>query len=528
MRSRYLWVVCSLALLGCGDDGADAPASQDASADGSLTDGPLADGSLNVDASWADGSSGDAADLDAGANDSSSPSDTGADGPVFTGLFAFPSAVGWGKDATGGRGGEVRKVTNLHNSGAGSLRAAWEASGKATIVFEVAGTITVSSPIKPTGDKTVAGETAFRNGGHGITIRRDGKYGDSAVSGNMNNSIIRFMRFRPGPGSAPECCGDAVTILSGQNIIFDHCSFSWSTDEIFNAWGAVKRVTMQNSIFSSPLAFASHTYTTDPNHASYKTDHSKAWLSGGSNTDASKSASHFSLYNTIFAHSKDRNPAIGGAAPEFELVNTLLYNWGSFGSNAGSFGTKAINIINHYAINGTNTSSQRYPIAAQSNAKLFVAGIFNAKKTSDDWSGVGCETGCGAGYMTQPAPVAWRAASPFNYPLKNEPVLTAAQIKSKVLANAGANLFVDGTDQQLFTDINSGTGSLIDNPSEVGGWPSLANLSSVPLDTDGDGMPDAYEAAQGLNKNSAADGAADSGDGYTHLEKYLFTLTGGT
>jgi Pectate lyase len=482
--------------------------------------GERADGHIGDDGGADDGPASDAARADAAPGDAA-PGDKGLPKPPL----AFPSAVGWGKQATGGRGGAVRKVTNLKDSGAGSLRAAWEKPGKATIIFEVAGTITVSSAIAATGDKTVAGETAFRGGGQGITLKRSGSYGNSVVSGEMNNTIVRFMRFRPGPGKAPECCGDAMTITKGQKVIFDHCSMSWSTDETFNTWGPVKYVTVQNTIFAEPLMFSTHTYSTDPTHASYKSDHSKAFLAGGDDSDPAKSSSHLSLFNTIFVHSKDRNPALAGAGVEYEVVNTLLYNWISFGTKIGGQGKKAVNVINHYAINGKETSTARYPLAARSNARLFVKGIYNTKRTTSDWSGVGCETGCGAGYMTQPAPKAWQVTTPFNYPLKSYPLLTASQIKTKVMAAAGANLQLDAVDKRIFDEINKGTGGKIDHPSEVGGWPVLAKMSSVPKDSDGDGMPDLHEDAKGLDKQAPADGAADSGDGYTHLEKYLFTLT---
>jgi pectate lyase len=447
---------------------------------------------------------------------------TAPTGPVK----AFPSAVGWGKNATGGRGGIVLKVTNLNNSGTGSLRAAWEDTRTATIVFEVAGTINLSSSIKAKGNKTIAGETAFRNGGQGLTLKRDATYNDGTVNGNLNNTIIRFMRFRPGPGPTTivDCCGDAITATgNSQNTIIDHSSLSWSTDETLNFWGGEKYITLQNIIFAEPLWLSTHY------EGGVQGNHGFAFLSGGDDANCTTNPSFITFYNTIWAHSDQRNPRIAGVCKEHELVNTLLYNWGHFGSNVDA--GKEMNIINHYAINGANTSTARYPVHGTdgTGVRLYVKGIYNAKNNNGalgDWAGIGCENCAGYTYMTGPAPTSWQASAPYNYPLKDYPKLTKEQVKSTVTANAGATLYRDAVDQRTIIQINTNTGSKIDSPSDVGGWPTLSNMSSVPLDTDDDGMPDAYEVSKGLNKSNAADGAANSGDGYTNLEKYLFTLTG--
>lgn len=434
-------------------------------------------------------------------------------------LKAFPTAVGWGKDATGGRGGEVRKVTNLNNNGTGSLRAAWEASGKATIIFEIAGTITVSSPINASSDKTIAGETAFRNDGQGITIKRSGTYGNPTVQGNLNNTIIRFLRFRPGPtNDIGECCGDALTATgTSQNTIIDHSSFSWGTDETVNFWGSQKYITFQNIIISEPLYFSTHM------EGGVFQKHGFAFLSGSDSTSCSNSPSHITFFNTVIAHSDGRNPRIAGACAEHEIVNTLLYNWGHFGVDV-SQGQKRINLINLYGINGNDTSSSRYITNLDANTRIYVKGVYDRKNNygaDGDWAAIGSS-------INTPASTSLRSTTPFDYPLKDYPKLTASQIKSEVTANAGANIKRDGVDTRIMNDIATGgsSGNMIDHPNEVGGWPSLSSMSSVPTDSDGDGIPNTYESSVGLNSNNSADGRANSGDGYTNLEKYLFSLTG--
>jgi hypothetical protein len=450
--------------------------------------------------------------------------DGGDDGGTQT-LKAFPTAEGFGKDASGGRGGEVRKVTHLGDSGAGSFREAVETPGAAYVVFEVAGTINLQSNVDITSDKTIAGETAFRNGGEGITLKiNQGTTRNTLVTvpSGSSNIICRYIRFRRGPGLAPEVDGDNLLLVgSGTDYIFDHCSFSWSTDEVINPYGP-SDITFQNCIFSEALFNSTHAYTTDPDHANYPSPHSMGPLIGNG-------TSRLTFFNCLFAHNNQRNPLVGGSVgggSEFELVNNVIYNYGYFGTQFGYDGTPVfVNFLNNYHIAGPDTATARYAITIIEGVTAYARGNINNKRDSasdPEWDAIGCSSGCGD-YMQEPAPSAWQSTTAFDFPLRDVPTVPAPTVRDGVIANSGANLFQDAVDARVFNDVVNGTGGFIDDPDEVGGWPSLADLSSVPSDSDSDGMADSWETQ---TFGSLATDANDdtNGDGYTNLEEYLHTL----
>ncbi len=441
--------------------------------------------------------------------------------PVHDEVFAFPGAEGFGRGATGARGqGEVRKVTNLDDDGPGSFRAAVEADGPAYVIFEVAGTINLQSVVDIDSDKTIAGETAFRNGGGGITLKiNEGTTRDTLVRVVGSNVIIRHLRFRRGPGQAPEVNGDNLLLLNtGSSFIFDHCSFSWSTDELINPYGPTD-MTFQSCILSEALYNSTHAYTTDPNSAGYPGPHSMGPLIGNGTT-------RVTFYNTLFAHNNQRNPLIGGSVgggSEFELVNNVVYNYGAFGSNIGFDGTPVrVNFINNLHLTGPDSSTTRYPIAIIDGITAYARGNINLKRmssTDPEWDAIGCSSGCG-NYMTEPAPVSWQSTEPFDYPLKGIPTMSASDVRAGVLDNAGASLARDAVDARVVNDVIAGTGGFVDHPNDVGGWPSLAAMSSVPIDADGDGMADDWESTMFGGVETGANDDTD-GDGYTNLEEYL-------
>ncbi|WDQ16694.1 hypothetical protein [Rhodopirellula sp. P2] len=440
---------------------------------------------------------------------------------------AFPDALGWGRNATGGRGGEVRKVTHLKDSGPGSLRAALQTEGAAYVVFEVSGTINLQSRIKITSNKTIAGETAFRSGGEGITLKiNQGTTSNTlvVVSGG-SNLICRYLRFRRGPGLPPEVDGDNLLLTgTGTDFIFDHCSFSWSTDELVNPYGPT-RMTFQNCIFSEALYNSTHAYTTDTEHAAYPNPHSMGPLVGNGSDEVT-------FYNNLFAHNNQRNPLIGGGVgggTKFELVNNLIYNFGSFGTVFSDNDTAVtVNFINNYHMAGPNTSTSRYAIAINKGVTAYARGNINSKRPSQsdpEWNAIGCESGCGT-YMQEPAPTAWQSSMPFDFPLQHVASMSATAIRDGVIGGAGANLVKDAVDTRIFNDVLNGTGGFVSHPSEVGGWPQLTGMKSVPVDTDDDGMADRWEEQR---FGSLASGPNDDqdGDGYTNLEEYLHQLAAG-
>jgi pectate lyase len=441
--------------------------------------------------------------------------------------LAFVGAEGWGRDATGGRGGEVRKVTNLDDSGPGSFRDAVETAGAAYVVFEVAGTINLLSRVDLSSDKTIAGETAFVNGGEGITLKiNQGTTTNTLVAiSDSSNVICRYLRFRRGPGLAPEVDGDSLLLVgTGTDFMFDHCSFSWSTDELVNPYGPTT-MTFQSCIFSEALFNSTHAYTTDPNHSAYPSPHSMGPLIGNG-------SSQVTFYNSLFAHNNQRNPLVGGGVQggsEYELVNNVVYNYGYFGTQFGFDGTPVqVNLINNLHIQGIETATVRYGITIIDGVTAYARGNINDKRASasdPEWDAIGCSSGCGT-YMQEPAPTAWQSLTPFNFPLQAAPAMTSTQVSDGVLNHAGASLSRDAVDTRIVDDVRNGTGGFIDDPGEVGGWPTLSGMTTVPMDSDDDGMEDSWET---LTYGSLGTGANDDtdGDGYTNLEEYLHHLAAG-
>lgn len=444
-------------------------------------------------------------------------------GNQFEPVKAFPTAEGFGKNATGGRGYPVYKVTNLNNSGAGSFRQALadaNTNGGGNIIFEVAGTIYGNSVFSVPDNVSIWGQTAFRNGGQGITLALDGTTSNN-LTNYGSNIIVQYIRLRRGRGVDGEVDGDCALLLGSQNVIFDHCSFSWSTDEVLNVWDGAENLTFQNCIFSEGLMFSSHAYSTDVNNPAYPAPHSMGALIGFQ-------SNRISLYRNLFAHNNQRNPAIGGTFKQIELKNNLMYNFGSFGTHFGNDFVEPIeaNIIGNKWKRGNNSFTLRYSLTSfpVANYKYYVEGNISHQRPTlveDEWNVMGCETGCGGGYMSEPLPNTYQSLTRFDYPLNNAPTLTITQLETIMLQDIGASLFEDSVDTRIKADYTNGTGTLIDDPSDVGGYPVLANLSSVPIDNNNDGIPDDW-ADSNIPNGQTANNLNEKG--YTWLEVYIRSI----
>jgi hypothetical protein len=438
--------------------------------------------------------------------------------PMFAGAIpAFPGAQGHGAAATGGRGGAVFIVTNLNDSGPGSLRAALNNNITRTIVFEVSGTIHLNSDLDVKyGSVTIAGQTAP---GDGICIA------NGSLRAGYNNVIIRYLRCRLGdqwPDGTENGDSDAAWGRYGNTIILDHVTASWSVDEAFSFY-ANNNFTAQWCLITESLRYSHHE----------KGAHGYGGIWGGTNS---------SWHHNLLAHHSSRNPRIeGDTANNVDLRNNVFYNWG-FNSCYG--GEKAtVNIVNCYYKYGPATgSSVRYRIANPSLQKdpggsaivphvygqWYVNGNYvhgSSMVTNDNWLGVNPEGGSGERNLC-------KALSPFpvaqTYPVTTQ---TAQQAYLAVLDDVGCSLVRDSVDTRIINEGRTGTATyggltgaglgIIDSQSAVGGWPALQSLPALP-DTDRDGMPDAWEISRGLSPYNAADRNHDrDDDGYTNLEEYL-------
>lgn len=430
--------------------------------------------------------------------------------------LAFPTAEGQGKYVTGGRGGQIIYVTNLNDSGAGSLRAAVAASGPRTVLFKVSGIIALNSNLSINNDNiTIAGQTAP---GDGICIK------NYTVVVNANNVIIRYMRFRMGDEAINE--NDAINGRNKSNIIIDHCSMSWSTDECASFYDNTN-FTMQWCVLSESLRVSVHE----------KGTHGYGGIWGGKGA---------SFHHNLLAHHDSRNPRFCGSRysnqPDLELIdfrNNVLYNWGSNSGYAGEGGR--YDMVNNYYKPGPATksgvSARIFSPNADNGSNAQPAGVWgtfyvsgnymngSTTVTNDNWVGM------------HPNP-----SSKSKSELKSDTEFNAGSISTslatvaydKVLNYAGASLVRDAVDTRIvsetlngtytYTGSNGSTNGLIDTQSDVGGWPTY-NSSTAPTDTDNDGMPDTWEASNGLNSNSAADGTTYTLDpNYTNVEVYINSL----
>jgi len=465
---------------------------------------------------------------------------------------AFPGAEGFGMYTTGGRGGAVYHVTRTDDdSNEGSFRWACNKSGKRTIVFDVSGTIHLKSELKMNrGDVTIAGQTAP---GDGICIA-----GYPFVIA-ANNVIIRFIRFRLGNEAlktnptAHE--GDGLGGMDRSNIIVDHCSVSWSIDECLSVYGS-KNITVQWCIASQSLNNAGH---------------SKGAHGYGGNWGGSGATYHHNL----IAHHISRTPRLGprpGTQTDerMDMRNNVIYNWIDNGCYGGE--GMNVNIVNNYykpgpdtktgakgmriAGIGIRTSSYTGHDTSSPNqwdkmwhvwGKFYVDGNINSKYqqvTDDNWT-YGIYNQISQSSVDNTFTQETKDTMRINEPIVYQPVTThsAETAFEKVLQYAGASLHRDAIDDAMTRDARNGettyTGSgckrgIINSQDDLkpagagddwSAWPELKTYGQEDrLDTDGDGMPDAWEEANGLDKNNAGDGKAVGEDGYTNLERYMNSL----
>ena len=439
--------------------------------------------------------------------ETATPTPTAVETPVETPVplgsaLAFPSAVGYGSHTVGGRGGTVYYVTNLDDSGPGSLRAALQASGPRTILFGVSGVITLASDIRVENPfVTVAGQTAP---GDGVVIRGD------MLKILTHDVVIRHVRFRTGdaitddPGDTD---GLAIHAAYGpiSNIILDHVDMTWGPDVGGLALlAAVSDVTVQNSIMGEGLYLSRHPEGTVANggHA-YAANVSP--LVGGTGY-----ASRLTFYRNLFTDADKRMPAIRSAEC-VDLVNNVLYDWGT---QAAAGNPRSLNIVNNWYRWGPMGSS-RAMFKAQTVAAdpvIYPDAVYLSGNVAD---GFAPTTLSGSSY-----------AATLRCGGLSVPADSADTAWSRVMDEVGATQPVrDEVDQRVLDEVLTrsggffnGDGLAVPNPY----WPALAG-GAPRLDADLDGMSDDWELASfgGLDR----DGRGDiDGDGYTDLEQYLNLL----
>ncbi len=399
--------------------------------------------------------------------------------------LAFPGAQGWGRYATGGRTGSVYHVTNLKDSGTGSLRDAISQPNR-IIVFDVAGVIRINSRLIFSKNLYVAGQTAP---GEGITV-----YGDGVSFSGADNIIVRYMRFRMGTvgSNGKDCAG----IANGQNMIFDHCSFAWGQDENFsinwdNKGTSPQNITLMNSIVGQGLM-----------------THSAGGL---------MQADNITLYRILLVDNSTRNFKVKGTN---QYVNNIVYNWKNYAYNMGgdSSGSSEVNIEGNLFINGpavggdalTGGNSDFHFYGADNWQDKNRDGVFNPTEF----------TGTGGGDQV---------STPYAYPELEK--WAGNTLIDKLLPDVGASLpYRDLADCYMVDEVLSfgKKGKLITKESElpIGAPDTWAFWTgSKRADADGDGMPDDWENANGLSASDASDAMKIAANGYTNIENYINSIT---
>lgn len=432
---------------------------------------------------------------------------------------AFPGAEGFGKYATGGRGGKVVTVSNLNDDGTGSFRQAFkEYPGEPiTIVFSVAGIIELKSPLKISRSNiTIAGQTAP---GDGICLKGNSFIINCAgdKTGARGNIIIRYLRSRPGAKIANGVYG--FNMENSQNIIIDHCSFTWANEECAAMYD-IKNVTVQWSIISEGLYNANH-------HKGLRA-YGGVW--GGQNA---------SYHHNLISNQNSRTVRFNGSRAHDTLAvidysNNVIFNWKSanacYGGEVDIPGGKSnINLVNNYYIPGPATPKELKFVKANYNAsrakgfgQWYLAGnVMEGNKKLSTNNSLGIDLTEFPEHCRKQALV----KTPFtiNEPVTIQPAREAYQL---VLKDVGAALpKYDAVDRRLIAEAKShkavsGDKGIISDASEAGGWP-IYQYTKAPLDTDKDGMPDEWERKNGLNPEVADNNAYKLSKAYTNIEVYM-------
>ncbi|WP_439131547.1 pectinesterase family protein [Polaribacter sp.] len=409
--------------------------------------------------------------------------------------LAFPTAEGYGRYATGGRGGLTYVVTNLNDDGEGSLRKGIVKKGTRTIVFAVSGTIELKSKLdvnKKKGNLTILGQTAP---GEGITLK------GYPFTIKADNVIVRYLRFRMGDETKIQ--GDALGVNNAKNVIIDHCSISWGTDENASFYNN-SNFTLQWCIISEALNNSIHK----------KGAHGYGGIWGGVNA---------SFHHNLIANNNSRNPRFSGSKTtknsENEFVdfrNNVIYNWGDNNIYGGENGT--YNIVNNYFKSGpASTSSKLDRIVGPSKpyGKFYVDGnfVYGYKEISkDNWKGgVQCDN-----------PEEVKLNQEINN-ANNIKTQTAYKAYLEVLKNAGANIYRDAVDTRVIHNTKEGKVSfkngIIDSQEEVGGWPTIKSETGK-LDSDEDGIPDDWEIENNLDPKKKDSNLHTLDKTYTNIQVY--------
>lgn len=424
---------------------------------------------------------------------------------------AFPGAEGAGAASLGGRGGDLYFVTSLADTNTlGTLRHGITTAGTTgrTILFRTGGQINLTSNLSISNPRiTIAGQSAP---GDGITLAV------RQTSINDNDVVLRNIRFRPGNSSGAEV--DALSVEYAKNVMIDHVSASWSVDEVLSVTNSAN-VSVQWSAITEALKNAGHS-------------------SGAHSYGSLINGNEISFHHNYYADNDSRNPrpqiassgtynggtvVITGGTFNFDFRNNVIYNWGDQnGYNGAEPGLMRINYVGNFSIAGPATPADRASRAF--DVDVTPTQMYLADNLIDsNRNGVisGSNTGAGMIVSGPGGPTYLGAPAGNTSFVSTQP---AAAALTSVLDYGGARYWNrDAVDTRVFAQPLTFTGTFIDSPSQVGGYPTLS-AGTAPTDTDNDGMPNTWETSLGLDPFVANNNGDYDSDGYTDIEEYLNEL----
>ena len=422
-------------------------------------------------------------------------------------LPAFPGAEGGGMYARGGRGGIVLEVTNLNDSGPGSLREAIMNPNPRIIIFKVSGTIELESMLEITSPfLTIAGQTAP---GDGICLKNYPLH----ITGTRD-IVVRYLRIRPGVASGLRGSElDGIEIRTSSNVIIDHCSISWTNDEAANNWHGGRNVTFQWCIIAEPLN---------------KSIHEKGAHGYGASIGGYKTSFHHNILSCAIA----RNVSVAGndqnVTVMLDVRNCVMSNWQQRSCDGKPL---SINLVNNYYKPGPATleNVKRRIARIDFSEHYGFTGLWYIDGnyvegypavSADNWDG-------GVDFEQGTSEARNRRLTPFEVaPVTTQPATEAYEL---VLNNAGVTVPKrDSWENRIIEQIRTnrfpyGENGIIDSVEQVGGWPELKS-APAPIDSDKDGIPDDWEIANGLNPNDPSDANKLSANRYTNIENYINSL----
>ncbi len=399
-------------------------------------------------------------------------------------LPAFPGAEGFGALATGGRGGATYHVTNLNDAGPGSFRDAVSQPNR-IVVFDVGGIIKITKEVTVSSNLTLAGQTAP---GEGICI-----YGNSVSLGGQSNIIVRYLRFRE--GIAGDKGKKALGMDKAGNIIIDHCSIEWGRWDDLGLTVGSTAITIQNCIMAEGI-------------------HPQSF---GALIDT---VTNVSLSHNLWMSNESRNPKAKGT---IQYINNVVYNWGITGLCGGHSGADhSLDVINNYFIKGPSSNNQfagqflptDHVFSEGNLVDLNCDGTLNGQPMTE------------AGYKDKNGAPTF-VKSPAMHPTIAVTTESAADAYAKIVLDAGCSYHRDAVDLRLIHELTSlgREGHTLDHTNDKGeaiaGGQGEIQGGPAPKDSDGDGVPDDWEIAHGLNPKNPADAGALNASGYTNLEAYF-------